>query len=205
MLARSVASAIAATLLFASFPAHADGTLDISGESGLVYTVHRTRAAEDAPAVARCVVTCTLHLPLGAYRVRVEGKDVPSSDEIVHLRHSAVPVHVVGGGGSPSARSAGLVVGIVGLSLSAVALAIAGVESIPPESRDYPAARLQSQQNVATGMAIFAGVAFAAGITGWIVRASNGASLRVRESPGLRVAWILPSASGGVLGVGGVF
>jgi len=207
-LALALAGGIA-FLLADTTAAHAEGTLTLDGSPGLTYSVHRAGDVSEPDygnVVARCVVACTLKLPLGRYLVRAEAVDLPPADTLVRLRHPALPVRARGSAGSPSARTVGAVLGYGALAVTGLALIVATIESSPFSENRSDSPHQHALDRIVRAMEVVAAIGTVTAIVGFVVRASNGTSIQVDEAAHATTSFVLvPTSSGAVVAVGGLF
>jgi hypothetical protein len=149
-----------------------------------------------------CQAPCTLWLPRGKYRVRVESEGVPRKTRKIDLFGAT---RVYSQAGNSSRRWTGLTLGITGSAVAAIGLAVVllGDPCNTAECSDS-----EKNQDHHTGVALaVAGIGAVVGTIGWIMFAGTGTKMQVQGegAPALKFGIAPLPGGGGTFGLSGQF
>jgi hypothetical protein len=159
----------------------------------------------------QCMAPCQAEVPPGEYRFETTGPDMADGSVVAVI---AASTRVSAEGGSKSAKSSGLVIGIVGSAITAVGLLGVVIESIPKCNYDFygncneDPSHENDRHKGMIAFGIVAGVGALLATVGWVEFASNRTHMSTQTfapPPPTTTVGIVPAKNGAVIGAAGFF
>jgi hypothetical protein len=159
----------------------------------------------------QCMAPCSAEVPRGEYRFEATSSEMSDGSIVAAV---AGPTRVTTEGGSRSAKSSGLVLGITGSAVAAIGLVGLLVESIPRCRYDVYGGCNEDpshEDDRRKGMLAFGVVAAVGAVlatVGWVEFASNRthmATQTIAPPPPTTTVGVAPTHNGAVIGASGFF
>lgn len=186
--------------------------IGIRMESDTPNTEYRVYAGRrDKVPWFQCTAPCQAEVPRGEYRFEATGPEMADGSIVSTV---AAPTRISTEGGSKSAKSSGLVIGITGSAIAAIGLVGLLVESIPRCNYDIygqcneTASASDDRHKGMLAFGVVAGVGALLAAIGWVEFASNRTHMDTQTfapPPPTTTVGIAPAPNGAVVGAMGAF